>query len=129
MRQVLGDEALVPGISPDLTAEDFGFYLQKVPGAFLWLGCGIKDQPVHGLHNAKFCPDEQALVVGSRLMSQLAINALQQLKAGKISAPAPKIRRMTMKMAFIGDSLVSCPNVTLTETWPDIAGKSWAWKW
>ena len=28
-----------------------------------------------------------------------------------------------MKMAFIGDSLVSCPNVTLTETWPDIAGK------
>ncbi|WP_105326285.1 M20 metallopeptidase family protein [Acidaminococcus provencensis] len=83
VRQVLGDEALVPGISPDLTAEDFGFYLQKVPGAFLWLGCGIKDQPVHGLHNAKFCPDEQALVVGSRLMSQLAINALQQLKAGK----------------------------------------------
>lgn len=31
VRQVLGDEALVPGISPDLTAEDFGFYLQKVP--------------------------------------------------------------------------------------------------
>ena len=80
--QVLGQEALVPHISPDLIAEDFGKYLKKYPGAFLWLGCLPPGAPFHGLHNAKFCPDERVLVLGSRLMSQLAINALDALARG-----------------------------------------------
>ncbi len=28
-----------------------------------------------------------------------------------------------MKLAFIGDSLVSCTNVTLADTWYDIASR------
>ena len=42
-RKVLGDEGLVSQVVPDLTAEDFGFYLQEIPGAFLWLCCGMND--------------------------------------------------------------------------------------
>lgn len=34
-----------------------------------------------------------------------------------------------MKMAFIGDSLVSCTNETLANTWYDIASKRWASMW
>ena len=82
IKDVLGPDALASHVTPDLTAEDFGFYLQKMPGAFLWLGCGIKGQPVHGLHTSKMCPDENALVVGSKVMSQVAINALKALNAG-----------------------------------------------
>lgn len=80
--EVLGKDGLESHVVPDLTAEDFGRYLQAIPGAFLWLGCGIKGKPVHGLHNAKMCPDEHTLVVGSKLMSQLAINALAALNNG-----------------------------------------------
>lgn len=81
-KEVLGPDAVTPNVQPDLTAEDFGFYLTDIPGAFLWLGCGKAGQPVYGLHNAKFCPDENALVVGSRLMSQVAINALKKINEG-----------------------------------------------
>ncbi len=81
-RDVLGTEALMPHVNPDLTAEDFGFYLQKIPGAFLWLGVGTPGKPVHGLHSAQCCPDEKSLVVGSVLMSQVVINALHALNQG-----------------------------------------------
>ena len=81
-RQVLGENGLAAHVVPDLTAEDFGFYMQDIPGSFLWLGCGTEGQPVHGLHNAKMCPNENALVVGSKLMSQVVINALDALQKG-----------------------------------------------
>ncbi len=80
--EVLGKDAVMPNVQPDLTAEDFGVYLTEFPGAFLWLGCGRKGEPVYGLHSAKFCPDEKALEMGSRLMSQVAINALKALAQG-----------------------------------------------
>ena len=80
--RVLGQDGLMPHISPDLIAEDFGKYLKKYPGAFLWLGCRAAGTPFYGLHNAKFCPDESVLVIGSRLMSQVAIDALEALAQG-----------------------------------------------
>ena len=81
-RKVLGEEGLVSQVVPDLTAEDFGFYLQEIPGAFLWLGCGTEGEPIHGLHDARMCPNENALVVGSKLMSQVVIDALAALEQG-----------------------------------------------
>ena len=47
------------------------------------LGCGTPGEPVYGLHNAKCSPNEQALITGSRLMSQLAIDALKALNSGE----------------------------------------------
>lgn len=81
-QEVLGKDAVMPGVQPDLTAEDFGFYLTETPGAFLWLGCGIKGRPVYGLHSSKMIPDENALIAGSKLMSQVAINALKKINEG-----------------------------------------------
>ncbi|BFK75729.1 MULTISPECIES: M20 family metallopeptidase [Acidaminococcus] len=80
-QETLGEEAVMAHVEPDLTAEDFGFYLQKVPGAFLWLGCSTPGTPAAGLHNARCCPDEKALEVGSRLMAGVAIKALAALSA------------------------------------------------
>jgi amidohydrolase len=80
-QETLGEEAVMAHVEPDLTAEDFGFYLQKVPGAFLWLGCSTPGTPAAGLHNARCCPDEKALEVGSRLMAGVVIKALAALSA------------------------------------------------
>lgn len=40
-----------------MTGEDFGYLLSKVPGTMFWLGVASK----HGLHSAKFDPDETAI--------------------------------------------------------------------
>jgi hypothetical protein len=37
---------------------------------------------MHGLHNAGFCPDEETLTIGSRLMCQVALDALDALFKG-----------------------------------------------
>ena len=79
---LLGKEAVLTNPIPELTAEDFSFYLSKYPGTFLWLGCHKKGEDVHGLHNAGFCPDEEALTIGSSLMSQVALDALDALFKG-----------------------------------------------
>jgi N-acetyldiaminopimelate deacetylase len=42
-----------------MTGEDFGYFLEKIPGFMFWLGV---DTP-YGLHHAKIEPDERAISV------------------------------------------------------------------
>src|SRR5690606_23950107 len=49
---------------PSMAAEDFPFFLEKVPGAYLWLGLG--DQR-GALHNPRFDFNDAALESGIRL--------------------------------------------------------------
>jgi len=79
VEQVLGKDALAANIEPDLTAEDFGRYLQVIPGCFCWLGCHEEGTERFGLHSAQFCPNEKASHVGSRFVAGLAVNALEAL--------------------------------------------------
>jgi amidohydrolase len=70
---VLGGENVLTQLAPSLAGEDFGWYLDQVPGAFILLGCrneslGIED----GLHRPHFNLDEAILVHGTRLLVQLA---------------------------------------------------------
>ena len=58
--------------NPSMTAEDFSFYLEKVPGAFIWLGVG---EDVSGLHTPQFAFDEEILPRGSALLAALALEA------------------------------------------------------
>ena len=59
--------------NPSMGAEDFAFFLQKIPGAFLWLGVG---QDVSGLHTSTFAFDEEILPLGSALLTALALESL-----------------------------------------------------
>jgi hippurate hydrolase len=54
-------------------AEDFAFFLEELPGAYVWLGVG----DVSGLHTPKFAFDESILPQGAALLSALALEALQ----------------------------------------------------
>ena len=55
---------------PRFTGEDFAFYLQKVRGAMLWLGCrdSTHSSP---LHSDTFGFDEKALLTGAELYEKL----------------------------------------------------------
>jgi hippurate hydrolase len=59
--------------NPSMTAEDFAFYLEKVPGAFIWLGVG---EDCSGLHTPQFAFDEEVLPRGSALLAALALESL-----------------------------------------------------
>ncbi|SDI64887.1 N-acetyldiaminopimelate deacetylase [Natribacillus halophilus] len=43
-----------------MTGEDFGFFLEKIPGFMFWLGV---DSPAYGLHDPGLNPDEGAIPV------------------------------------------------------------------
>ena len=71
---LLGPEAVVRHAAPLMTTEDFGYYLQAVPGCFYHVGVGC-DAP---LHAPRFAPDEKALPVLAALHAQVAWTALNE---------------------------------------------------
>jgi len=50
-------------MTPQFTAEDFAFYLEKIPGCLCWLGVRDENHTAQ-LHNSRFDFDERALVAG-----------------------------------------------------------------
>ncbi len=60
-----------------MTAEDFAFYTQKVPGCFYRFGVASpQDDQIRNLHSATFNADESSLETSVGLMSWLAITEL-----------------------------------------------------
>ena len=70
---LFGEENKLELPNPSMGAEDFAFFLQKIPGAFIWLGIG---QDVSGLHTPTFAFDEEILPLGSALLTALALESL-----------------------------------------------------
>lgn len=68
---LFGEEAVLKLANPSMGAEDFAYFLEKVPGAFVWLGVG---EDVPGLHTPQFAFDEKVLPRGSALLTALALN-------------------------------------------------------
>ncbi|WP_370591349.1 M20 family metallopeptidase [Saccharopolyspora montiporae] len=66
-----GEDALT-GTAQSSGGEDFGWYLEHVPGSFARLGVHSGDGPVQDLHQPAFWLDERALVVGIRTMVHAA---------------------------------------------------------
>ncbi|HVC31197.1 MAG TPA: M20 aminoacylase family protein [Steroidobacteraceae bacterium] len=57
--------------SPAATGEDFAFMLQKVPGAYIWVG-SRKGDSSPPLHHPSFDFNDEALPVGAALLASLA---------------------------------------------------------
>jgi amidohydrolase len=76
-REMLGEKGIYSS-PPMMGAEDFAYYLQKVPGSFWWIGAGTEEQGcVAGLHNCRFTIDESILPIGSALMAWVAYRYLE----------------------------------------------------
>ena len=56
---------------PMMGGEDFAYFLEKVPGAFVFLGTGSEKHP-HQLHHPCFDFNEEILPVGAKLLADLA---------------------------------------------------------
>jgi hippurate hydrolase len=74
IRDLCGEEHTLELPNPSMGGEDFAFFLEKIPGAFIWLGVG---EDVSGLHTPTFAFDEEILPQGSALLTALALEAGQ----------------------------------------------------
>jgi amidohydrolase len=60
---------------PEMGAEDFGFFIQDIPGAMFFLGCRIEgDTRRH--HNSKFDINEDCMPVGAAILTSSALKFL-----------------------------------------------------
>ncbi|CAB3783808.1 Hippurate hydrolase [Paraburkholderia caffeinitolerans] len=72
-RNVAGESAVDANVQPMMISEDFGAFLQAVPGNFVFIGNG--DVPERGgvpLHNASYDFNDDILMTGARYFAELA---------------------------------------------------------
>ncbi|HSE31664.1 MAG TPA: amidohydrolase [Pyrinomonadaceae bacterium] len=78
MKRVVGD-ANVVSIRPFMPAEDFSYFQRVVPGFYYYLGVGNSKRGITaGWHTPEFDVDEESLVVGVKVMSNVLIDYLDQ---------------------------------------------------
>lgn len=70
---LFGEDNALELPNPSMGGEDFAFFLEKLPGAFIWLGIG---EEASGLHTPTFAFDEDILPRGSALLTALALKNL-----------------------------------------------------
>ena len=76
--QVVGSEQTI-NIAPSMGAEDFAYYLQKVPGTYFFTGAGNEDKGIiYPHHHAKFDIDEEAMMIAAKVLLTAALNYLTQ---------------------------------------------------
>ncbi|MEL6572658.1 MAG: M20 aminoacylase family protein [Pseudomonadota bacterium] len=66
-RDIAGAEAVDAAMVPQMGSEDFAFFLQKRPGAYLFVGNG----PGHGVHHPKFDFADEAAPYGASFFARL----------------------------------------------------------
>ena len=59
---------------PSMGAEDFAFYTERIPGAFIRVGTSSSERTSHPVHAALFDLDERALLPAAQLMSEVLLN-------------------------------------------------------
>ncbi len=75
-KDYLGEDNVVP-LDLRMTAEDFAYYSQIMPGCFYRLGVNTDNMEYeYGLHNSKFLVNENALETGMGLMAYLTLQEL-----------------------------------------------------
>jgi amidohydrolase len=74
---IVGKENCVDLVDPVMGGEDFSRYLEKVPGAFFRLGtCNEAKGTCVAQHNSRFNVDDDALVIGMKILAASALKAM-----------------------------------------------------
>jgi amidohydrolase len=76
VERVLGPHGHV-STQQSLGGEDFGWYLDKVPGAMGRLGTRTPGGPTYDLHQGNLRVDERATMIGARVLAEAAVTALR----------------------------------------------------
>jgi amidohydrolase len=78
IRRVVGDGNVV-AIRPFMPAEDFSYFQKVVPGFYYFLGVGNRAKGITaGWHTPEFDVDEESLVVGVKVMSNVLMDYLER---------------------------------------------------
>jgi amidohydrolase len=73
--KMLGKKNVLIIDNPQMGAEDFAFFLEKVPGIFFRIGVRSEKRGInYPLHSPRYNIDEEALSIGSKVMANFAIN-------------------------------------------------------
>jgi amidohydrolase len=84
---VLGEEG-VTGTPQSLGGEDFGWYLESIPGALARLGVAAPGMAgAYDLHRGTFDIDERAIAIGVRVMVATALTALWESRRAGAAEP------------------------------------------
>ncbi len=70
-------EKVVELKEPTMGVEDFSYYLEKVPGAFFFLGSGYKGRENEGIHSDGFEVDEKCIRIGIQLEVMSVLKLLE----------------------------------------------------
>jgi amidohydrolase len=88
--QRVAGEGAVKAVPLITGAEDFGFYAQRVPSFFFYVGItppGTNLLTAPSNHSSKFFVDESALALGARALSGVALDYLKAGRAVATSGP------------------------------------------
>jgi hippurate hydrolase len=77
----LGADSVVPLGSVNMAAEDFAWYLQKIPGCFLRFGARRAGEAVIPAHSPNFDVAEDTILVGARVLAESARRASAALSS------------------------------------------------
>ena len=70
-KAVVGEEKVVENCAPLMSSEDFGRFIQTVPGCFVFLGNRREGEESLPLHNSQFDYNDDILVTGARFFAEL----------------------------------------------------------
>lgn len=72
-KRAVGKEHVVENCEPMMSSEDFGRFLQDIPGCFVFLGGAKTDNPddIYPLHNAHYDYNDDNLEIGARYFAEL----------------------------------------------------------
>ena len=78
VRSIVGEANLI-ALSPFMPAEDFSEFQQVVPGFYYFLGVANRERGITaGWHTAEYDVDEESLVVGVKVMSNVLLDYLER---------------------------------------------------
>ena len=79
VENVVGNSNIITDYPKALGADDFAEYLLKVPGTYLRIGTRNEDNKSTCMphHNGQFDIDEEALLIGTNIEVEFAINSLK----------------------------------------------------
>lgn len=78
--EAVGEENVLPLKTANMGAEDFSYYLERIPGAYVRFGSQVPGREGYPAHSSKFDFDEEALAVGAAYYQAIAKIAGRQLR-------------------------------------------------
>jgi len=84
--ETVGEANVLPLKTANMGAEDFSYYLERVPGAYVRFGSQVPGREGYPAHSSKFDFDEDALAVGAAYYATVAKIAGRQLRKSAASS-------------------------------------------